>query len=56
MACTASSSEVPCGPQVVELPREDPAKALRCFASVPNLQVTCQGGLCAFWQHAKAER
>ena len=28
-----------CWLQVVELPREDPAKALRCFASVPNLQV-----------------
>ena len=27
------------GVQVVELPREDPLKALRCFASVRNLQV-----------------
>ena len=27
-----------CAWQVVELPREDPSKALRTFAAVPNLQ------------------
>ena len=43
--------------QVVELPREDPSKALRTFAAVPNLQASpspaesapmgCQDGCCA---------
>ena len=30
--------------QVVELPREDPTRALQFFAAVPNLQVLVLGG------------
>ena len=39
LLCCCSQQLKPALLQVVELPREDPLKALRCFASVPNLQV-----------------